>query len=474
MKKLVIKTLFTRKPPAHQGIEEATPSAGAQRVKHVAIWIKANFLLVTLSIVSIGAFVAATIVSGSFSRANVESAESLGSTLEGLTKLERTRVSISIPGNDPVEGTVAVNKKLVDLVKERMAKGVSDGGAVTQSALKHNKGGHTPVMSLRLAAGDSKRQQIHLDLSDALSARYTALVQEVRGALPPAEADVLVELQRCKLGFVQSELNQSLEMPLTSEQQARLTAELTARRLNAYRVVAVNAGMYLDASDIGARAKPPTTADLEQLWFSQWKFWVAEDIIHACSKLNQSASIVTAPVKRIVGMQFVGLVGGAASASSGSAETAPPPEGTDPSTPADGQSSTGAPIDPNAPVMMTDFASSFQGWSSNQLYDVYRTRVSMVVQTSAIPLVTDALVQENFMAITDVKILPLDPFAAIRSGYFYGEQPVSTLSMTLESVWLRQWTGPLMPDEVRARLGTSGLVQSAIASDGAEVANPPN
>jgi len=31
--------------------------------------------------------------------------------------------------------------------------------------------------------------------------------------------------------------------------------------------------------------------------------------------------------------------------------------------------------------------------------------------------------------------------------------------LTIDSAWLRQWTGPLMPDPVRKQLGTSGTVQ---------------
>lgn len=88
-----------------------------------------------------------------------------------------------------------------------------------------------------------------------------------------------------------------------------------------------------------------------------------------------------------------------------------------------------------------------------------------MVETAKIPLVTDAIVQQNFIAITNVRISPVDPFVAIQSGFFYGESPVSTVVLSLESIWLRQWTGPLMPDEVRLKFHTTGQVQGVLSPD---------
>ena len=73
--------------------------------------------------------------------------------------------------------------------------------------------------------------------------------------------------------------------------------------------------------------------------------------------------------------------------------------------------------------------------------------------------------------IADVRISAIDPFVAIRSGYYYGLNPVSLVVLKLESAWLREWTGPLMPDSVRAQLGTTGQVQGVTQSSGTQSEN---
>lgn len=469
--KFDIKSLLkSKKKPADGEAFEPHSSEGHKKFKQVAIWIKAHIVVLVLSVISISALAAAYTVSLDLFVSNEEKAAANGKKLDDMAKFERTPVSIVIPGNDPVTGNILVNRKFVEVVKSRMSRGISDGSDLMQSALKHNKGSHRPIMSLRLAAGDAKLQQIHLDMHDKLQERYSELLTQCRAALPPAEEDVLIELQRSKLRFVQAELSKSIEMKLTSEEQAKLVDDLTNRRLAAYRDVAVNSGLYLDGQSIGAPTAPLSEVNMEQLWFMQWKYWIAEDIVRACSKLNEGASIATGPVKRIIAIQFHGSVGSVASASGGDAsgETATaPPDGEGGSVP-----SNGVPIDPNALVSLSNYTVSFQGWGSNQLYDVFRTTVTLVVETAKIPLLTNALAQQNFIAITNVRMLPVDPFAAIQSGYFYGENPVSTVTLTLESVWLRQWTGPLMPDQVRAKFGTTGQVQSALSPVGDTAASP--
>ena len=82
----------------------------------------------------------------------------------------------------------------------------------------------------------------------------------------------------------------------------------------------------------------------------------------------------------------------------------------------------------------------------------------MVAETDAIPVVMDALARRNFITVIDARIRPLDSFAAAEEGYIYGAKPVSLVSLKLESLWLREWTGPFMPDDLRARLGTTGLL----------------
>ncbi len=462
--KFDIKSLLKRKAAESPDGVDGSPAEGSQVARKVAVWIKANALVVVLGVVSISAAVGAVIFSGDIQVENEEAAAAIGAKFEEMARLERTPVSILIPGNEVVTGNVAVNRKLVELVKDRMADGVPVGNGVSASALTHNRGVHAPIMSLRLAASDSKFKQVHLDMYDKLKESYAALVKECRGVLPPSEEDVMIELQRSKLRFIEAELNQTIDVKLTTEQQTKLVADLSARRLKAYKSVADDQGIYVDEAVLGAPSAALDKPNLSKLWDLQWKFWIAEDIVRACVALNNGASISVGPVKRIAALRPLGrLAAGTTTAEGGEGEVASDASAGDGSALGSALGSGARPIDPNAMVSMADYQLSTRGWASNQLYDVYRTRVTLIVETAKIPAVVNALAKQNFIAITDAKIARVDLFEAIRDGYYYGENPVSKVTLTLESVWLRQWTGPLMPDEVRATFGTTGQVQSALA-----------
>ena len=44
-------------------------------------------------------------------------------------------------------------------------------------------------------------------------------------------------------------------------------------------------------------------------------------------------------------------------------------------------------------------------------------------------------------------------YAAAGAGYFYGSEPVTEVTLLVETIWLRSWTTPFMPDEVKTSLG---------------------
>jgi len=474
--KFDIKSLLKKKPAVSDGGISSSPSRGSEQVRSAVIWVKSNLLVLSLATVAFLALGIGYYFSSEMFAANEQAATTLGAKVEALSKLQRSPVSIVIPGNDAVTGNVVVNRKLVDAVKVGMATANSAGSGsstIMNSAVKHNSKGHAPIMSLRLKPNDQQLAQVHLDMFDKLQERYAKLLESCRATLPPSEEDVRVELQRAKLRFIQADLSKNVDMPLTPQEQAKLVEDLKSRRLAAYCDCAKNAGLYADMFDLGAPRVAPVedNADkrLEKLWDLQWKFWVAEDIVRAFAKLNEGESISTGPVKRIVGIHFSGRVVGAGLA--GVEGQAPPAEEVPSESGEPGSEgavvSTGAFIDTSQVVPVSDFSTSFQGWSSNQLYDVYKVTLRFVAETSKIPSVTNALARQNFMAITNIRIVPADQFEAIRSGYFYGVNPVSVVTMNLESAWLRQWTGPLMPDVVRQKFGTTGQVAASTRPDGA-------
>ena len=461
-----------RKPKIVEGIEsfETPASESSQKINKILIAIKANLLVLTVLGVSISAFVSAVFISSDLFGANEEVAKQIGIKIENLSKLEKTPVSIVIPGNSPVTGSVTVNRKLVEVVKSRMESSApisdSESASVTTSAIAHNKGKHKPLLSLRLGAEDvSKKRVLRLDMFNLLDERYDQLLKVSRAVLPLAEEDVQIKLRGDKLRFIETELGVQIDTKLTAEQTAKLFTNLTNRRLKAYSESAMESGLYMSKNDLGAPKAALPDAPYEklvlELWNLQWKYWIAEDIIYACLAVNGDQPIATAPVKRVSQMRFrfPGI-----SADVSASEPSQTDFQADPidqaAAPVESLDTAGVPIDRNATVLTTNYTSSFiKGWKSNQLYDVVDAGVELVIETEKIPLVINALSRQNFIVIVSVGISEIDPFEAVRSGYFYGERPVSRVVLRLESIWLREWTGPLMPDPVRNRLGTSGQVQ---------------
>ncbi len=496
--KFDIKRFFPSKNTSDADVINASPVGTKSKLKSIAVLAKANLLLFTLALVSILAFGPALYFSNYLQNENNKDAQKFGEKLVALSKLEQTQVPIRIPGNDEINEKFLVTQKLVKAVKAKMPSEASNqGNSIQSKAVVFNKGIHNPVTNLRkntktggkfayellydelVKKYDELLTQCHLDLSQS---------DEDKSASPPSEEDVLVNLQRLKLRYIQTELGKNFDYKMTPSEQSDLMSKLTQRRLGEYSIASEKYSFYVNASSIGAPAKGKQAdgiekiwnltesgknSDLLKMWDEQMKYWITQDIIDACFKVNESGPLAKNPIKRIMQIQFLGRVTGGGSAGEKPAEEAPPepPPSADPSAdpnadPNDGTAveaaaataEMGVPIDPNGEIVFSNYADSLKGWSSNQLYDIYRSKVTMVVETTKIPLVTNALVKQNFITITDVQMSPTDPFRDIQDGFFYGEGPLSTIKFTLESVWLREWTGKLMPDEVRKKFGTTGLL----------------
>jgi len=495
--KIDLKGLLGKKKgaaPESDGIVLAgEKSAGSEKAKQILVWAKSNALVVTLAVVSIVALASAYLFSSDLAGENQKSAQAVAQHLENLRALERSSVTITIPGNAPVQVSGVVSRKLVEEVRSRMSTGEEKPQNVMALAVAHNSHGRSSAIPLRVPVTGPKVQQVHFEMLEALSKQYEALLDRCRATLPPSEDDVREELRRTKARFLQmnqvgqasvstgqpegqssprspgqsSAVDGKAKPTLDASLQEQLRSELQARRLGEYSKAASEGGLYCSAAALGFDPKPASedkAARLVELWRRQMKFWLAEDVVEACMAVNGEKSIPDAPIKRIVGINFLTLAAGGGGNQEGSmSESAPPAEqpleGAADGDGAGQDSATGPQIDPQAPVTR-NYEKSLSGWATNQLFDVHTAVVRCVVETSKIPAFMNALAKRNFVVVTDVRVTPVDPFASIAEGYYYGaKEPVSLVTLTIDSAWLRQWTGPLMPDSVRKQLGTSGTMQ---------------
>lgn len=453
--KLNLKSLLKRKKSPDASPASAPSKQLPPQVEKALIWVKANLLLVVLATASIATLGGGWWFQGELRTQIEEEASSYASKGGELARLQSSDITITIGEGEPIAQKGVVNQALVDAVKQRMGQGgASDSTAIRRDALAHNRGAHEPVLNLRIPAKSPERESVHQDFYKELSKQYEALLLEVSAGSPPSDEDVTIKLQRRQGRFAQNDLKKAADATLTTDERAQLEPVLVNHRLGLYSEVAQSKGIYCDAPDIGMPSEQPAKFDFKGMWMLQWKLWIAQDIVRACKSVNGTNMIPDAPIKRIKIVQFAGQVIGGVVANSddpGASESDPA------AAPADGEA-TGQAINPSAPVAMNQFGVSRKGWATNQLYDVFNARVTLIVETTKIPQVSNAFAKQNFIIITDVKIRPVDPFAAASEGFFYGNQALSELTLTMESAWLREWTAPLMPDEIRKQLNTSGML----------------
>ena len=99
-----------------------------------------------------------------------------------------------------------------------------------------------------------------------------------------------------------------------------------------------------------------------------------------------------------------------------------------------------------------DYSSSFTGLVSSGNYDVIEVDLNLIVATPALHDVLEGLSRFNFATITNLRVEPVDAFAATERGLYFGSDPVCAVSVRLETVWLRTWTKQFMPPATRQAL----------------------
>jgi hypothetical protein len=446
--------------------------AGAGKAKFDAkaaiVWVKRNPVIVASVAVMIAAPVAAWWFSSELHAEADKQTAAHAAELSALEKLEKTQVEIALPGQDPLSQTGVVTPRLVAAYESLTGRLRADALAVQRAALKHNQKDRTALpTSIHISPANINTiaESVHTALMTSMQATLAA----ARAGSPPSEESTADQVQRRHDQFIAGE-KKADRKSLTAEELSKLHAALAEKRLQVYADTAANISFYADVSRLGLPASyseagnPPSEG---RLFYWLWRAWVNEDIIRALAKANQPyRSVLEAPVKRLVGVVFRDR------------EDLGPPPG-----PASGASAAGAegahpepvaiaPIDPKQPVPYA-FNRTFSGRQSNPLYDVRECDVTLVVATRLLPEVLNAIARENFMTVTRLRMVPADAFADAAEGFIYGPEPVSRVTLTIESIWLREWIGRLMPKDVQMARGTDGrTVDDPPAAPAGEPAAP--
>jgi hypothetical protein len=486
-----------------------------EKIKPVLDWIKAHLLVTTMGALIIVFLACGWYYSGVLNTGLNSEVQARKKEFSKIDTAAKTSVSLPLT-NGNFNGNGTLNKQLLDslqVLSEQMSDDVTKARAV---ALEHNGdpsagsfpgpeyqdrlANQGPTYTSNASSSDQakwrdhesqrrssgakrilvsekifpnpprdKSENLPIEVHKALVASYASMLEDAGAGKPPSITDVEADLTRVQSNFIQRDLNKGTSADLEPDEQDRLRKKLGEERLKFYNESAETTSFYADASAFQLPEDPFVTKSqhgLGELYEWHWNWWIAEDVIAAIMKTNaspdgQKTPVVSAPVKRLISLVSYdapvsdGKSGGGNSGGNSRGKTKN--SGIRGGGGESGSTAAGGPL-PEPVISMdvattADFGVSLTGRTSNDLYDVRTVELRVVVETTKLTELVNALSQQNFITITNIALQPTSAFDAAEYGFMYGAQPVSTVDMTLETIWFRKWTAAWMPESVRSALG---------------------
>lgn len=386
-----------------------------------------------------------------------------------MTQLDQLRVTYELPaplaGMQPLsESGVMPHPKRTELYRTQLERQRDRLASATQEVIDFNRKGRGPLVEglfPKEPQDASQAQLLRLRMQNLLIPRegasaYEQLLASVKATVPPDPQRVLDQLNDTRSRLFEREQAQTGEAQLDPEEEAALARELTAQRISLYARPAQDHSIYMDlevfpkggpfqvAPAFPRQALVATPAHGETFMW-QLDYWLAQDLVGFLREANTRGGrllpIIEAPVKRVLSIEGRPLRLNRLTAQQSDRF---------------GGESFDAGPDPAREVFEDRYFGGASGrepdWL-NQLYDVRRVRLSLVVDSARIPSLFDAAARQNLITVVDMDIQPLDVWGHLERGYYYGQDHVVQLDIELEFIYLRAWTAPLMPDIIRQELG---------------------
>ncbi len=426
-------------------------------------WVKSNVYTVIFVAVMITAPLAMWIVAGNMNDRVKEEVKARAAKIADLDRLQKTQVSYHNPvaGDEPVSAPILVNPQLLDRFRELTERISADAQRIRDEVLRINRKDRGVLLDELFPDPPMHlRETLPFEMYRRLRAAYVQLLADIGADSPPSLESMREDLEAARARFMTQVLIKESREDLTEEDETWLSEQLTATRLSKYAEAAKQTSVYATLASVNIPQEPTTVPTLPALFDWQWRFWIKQDILMALREANEPYdSVLDGPVKRLVSMQVIdepapaARSGPPASGGGFGPSSAGPGRRRGSSRSSSGRTAVATPAaaDPSQEVPL-DFSVSFTGRTSNPLYDVRHVQLSIVVDSSRIPEVLDALVRYNFITIINTQLDVVDSFSEVKDGYYYGGTPVSKLTLELETIWLREWTAQFMPPELKQAL----------------------
>lgn len=414
---------------------------------------------------------------------NVKSA--YDSEKRGLTSSGSVNYAVPavLQGEQDISESRAPNTAVTEFYKQAKAAREEQVTDVVLRGEEFNKGSHVELVpGLLPDAGDARtRARLGRAMSEAIVGSeqspsvYQRKLKRLNAGSPPETAVMSQILEQAKQQLEQEFKSANADGNMTEDQKKRLDEAMTARRLSEYIDRArsltfyattdafVNGSPTGESTTVGrdgytiipAAFWPPSQISESVAFTWLWDYWVISDILDAAALANSNAasgamSIPEAPVKRIdlIRVSAFEVSAGASIEEEDSGRR--PPRGV---------------VDDTTSNQEPNFTGR-EGGQPNSAFDIRKAEVVAVVSSKDLPKFIDAIGKINFMTVTDLDLQSVDIWDELKQGYYYGQDHVVRVSIKIETVWLRSWMSPLMPNPVRQTLGVPAIQTNASDVDG--------
>ena len=438
-------------------------------------FIKAN-LLIVISVVLILAFLPVGYVfsSGWNEKVHTEADKAYKNEKRKLTS--KGMINYQLPavleGEADLSEGRAPNAVVTEFYSARKAERVAQVNEVVDRGTAFNQGDHVElVVGLLPKAVDTKAQKrLGREMAEAIAGTekrasvYQRKLQRLNAGSPP-DAGVLAQTITDARDDQQKVYESSnVNGKMTPEQIESLGEDMIARRMGEYVGRAKSLTFYCSAdafvegsgstraseySVVPSSVPPLSTIDESVVFNWLWDYWMISDVLDAAALANQNPvsgamAVPEAPVKSIerIRVSKLHLSGADADDTTGSAGAG---YGRGPG--------RGQPSAVVADVTASGTYTGRTGGEANSAFDIRTVHVVVVASSQDLPGFIDAIGKTNYMTVTDVDLEEVDVWQDLEAGFYYGEDHVVRASITIESVWLRSWMTPIMPDQVKTALG---------------------
>lgn len=419
-------------------------------MKKVLAWMKSNLAVVILSALIVLMLPAALVVSQMW---NSSLRTKRQAEVDGVMRdLDASKTTYKLPPLTPGASATsfdlpAPNAAATEFFKAQKAKIDGQTAALLAAAEEINKQGHRVLLEGVLPKPEGSLKTI--EFAEALVGKgekpsaYKTLLDSIRAGGPADPAPIVESMNETLAQAMERARSETNRTELSSEEQSALSARFVEKRLTSYRDHARNIGVYASVDVLPAdlpRSVPNEPPDVASVFRWQLDLWFVADLLRIVGNANtldgRTVGVDQAVVKRIESISIDPMATLAAAAGGQQGSSSQPPT--------QGATLTGRAL-------------------TNPNFDVRYADLDLIVASEKLPELINAVSRTNFMTVVGMDLSEATPWADLEQGYYYGPDHVIRVRLRVESVWLRSWIMPLVPDGLKPAFGAEAAAAAAAA-----------